>query len=146
VGAARAARLWTLYDPALEARGGPGEGRPEWAMWIGITQLWLLLPCAALGVAVVHGRRRWLLLTLPVVATVAGVFVAAYWRVRIPADVSVVVLAAAGVDRLVFHGVRRPALQSETAEFGPSLVNLPGGENRFSSALDRRGQREVQEG
>ncbi len=100
VAAARFARLWLVFDPVREVRGGPGEGRPQWAMWIGVVQFWVLVPLAVVGARAVDRPVRRLVLALPAVATFAGVLIAAYWRIRVPADLALVVLAAAGIDRL----------------------------------------------
>lgn len=107
VAAARLGRLWLVVDPAAEVDNGPGEGRPRWAMWIGVAQFWALVPLAVAGWARIDRSRRWPLLSLPAVATFTGVLIAAYWRIRVPADIALVILSAAGIVRLIDRRARR---------------------------------------
>lgn len=100
VATARLARLWLVFGVGQEVAGGPAEGRPEWAMWIGVAQHWALLPLAGYGLGRLPRPDRRLLLTIPAIATVAGVLIAAYWRIRVPSDLVLLAGAAVGLDRL----------------------------------------------
>lgn len=104
VAGARLARLWLVFDVGHEVAGGPGEGRPEAAMWFGVAQFWLLVPFAVYGLTRIARRDRWFLLAVPAISTIAGVLIAAYWRIRVPADLTLLIAAAAGLDALA----RRP--------------------------------------
>ncbi len=106
VAAARLARLWLVFDVRHEVAGGPGEGRPEPAMWVGVAQFWLLVPFAAFGFTRIARRDRWFLLAIPAVSTIAGALIAAYWRIRVPADLTLLIAAAIGIDQLRGAGWR----------------------------------------
>jgi hypothetical protein len=97
VAAARLGRFAVVYDVAGEVGAGPGEGRPRWAMWIGMAQHWVLLPFAVAGALTLPWRRRLILLAVPAVSVLAAVTIASYWRLRVPADIALIVLAATGM-------------------------------------------------
>ena len=101
VGAARLGRLALVYGVGNEVTSGPAEGRPTWAMWIGVVQHWLLLPFAVLGAFRLDRRHRRLVLAVPAVSILAAVVIASYWRIRVPADIALVLLAATGIDSLL---------------------------------------------
>ena len=103
VAVVRFARAWSLYAPGQMAEYREGEGLEASVSWTGTIMYWALLPVAAFGV--VTARRRGLRL-LPFAATAALVTVTAVAfygivRFRIPADVSIVVLAGLGADALL---------------------------------------------
>jgi 4-amino-4-deoxy-L-arabinose transferase-like glycosyltransferase len=109
VAVVRFARAWSLYAPGQMAEYRRGEGLETSVSWTATIMYWALLPLAAVGV--VTARRRGVLL-LPFVATAVLVTLTAIAfygivRFRLPADVSIVVLAALGVDALVPKGARR---------------------------------------
>jgi hypothetical protein len=101
VGAARLGRLALVYGVGNEVSSGPAEGRPTWAMWIGVAQHSLLLPFAVVGATTLERRHRRLVLAVPAVSILAAVLIASYWRIRVPADIALIVLAAIGITRLL---------------------------------------------
>lgn len=108
VAAVRVGRIWGVYAPGqmvtysegdLESTG---EGREGWASWWGYAMWWALVPLAAYGAVLLRRAGR---LVLPLVMTAAVITVTAIAfygliRFRIPAEIAVVVLAAAALDGL----------------------------------------------
>ena len=101
--AVRELRVWSLYAPDQMVDYNLGEDRPAAASWAGTVMYWLLLPPGALGLWSLRARG------VPV-APLLGPFVlvaltaAAFYglvRFRVPAEISLVVLAAVGIDRLL---------------------------------------------
>jgi 4-amino-4-deoxy-L-arabinose transferase-like glycosyltransferase len=97
--AARLARTWNLYGLDRDLGYAEFGGRNRTAGKVGIVMLWLLLPLAALGAWRLVKRRRPLLpLLAPLaVASVATAVTFGFSQYRVGADVSLVVLAAAGL-------------------------------------------------
>jgi 4-amino-4-deoxy-L-arabinose transferase-like glycosyltransferase len=98
--AVRVARVWSLYAPGLMASYNQNEGRDKEVSWLGFAMFWVLVPIAVAGG--VFLRRRKVPIT-PLVAQFAIVTVTAaaiygIVRFRVPAEVSLVVLAAVAVD------------------------------------------------
>lgn len=95
VAAIRVARTWSLYDPASMVRYSINEGREELVGWAGFVAWWLLVPVAIAGGLVLHGRGRtvWPLLAPVVVVTLISALFYGLLRFRVPAEVSLVVLA-----------------------------------------------------
>ena len=117
---ARLGRLLGIYNPGQIARYNAGEGRPEWATYLGTASLFVLLPFA-LGGGLWLRRRRgrvWpLLAPVWVVLLAAAVFYGTP-RFRTPAEPVVVVLAAIGSTALL--GRWWPSLAPD-----PSVPGLP---------------------
>jgi hypothetical protein len=99
--AAREARTWSLWRVDQMAFYNTGEGRERWASWIGIVQYWLLAPCAVAGGLLLHRRRVRLLplVAMPVLVVVVSAVFYGIPRFRIPAEITIVVLAAAALDQ-----------------------------------------------
>jgi hypothetical protein len=110
---ARFGRLLGVYTPDLIARYNAGEGRPEWASYLGLVSFLVLVPFAvAGGLWLRHRRRRVWPLLVPVWVVVLSV--AVFYgspRFRVPAEPTVVVLAAVGISALV--GRRWPQVAPE---------------------------------
>ena len=92
-----------------------GEGREEWASWLGFASFWVMVPFAVYGG--VSMRRRRVPLT-PLVAqfvmvTVTAIVIYGLVRFRVPAEVALVVLAAVGVDGLVARATPRRTLGAD---------------------------------
>jgi 4-amino-4-deoxy-L-arabinose transferase-like glycosyltransferase len=107
--AARVGRMWSVYGPFQMARFGVAEGKPRWASLAGFWTFWPLIGLAAAGVIVVRRRGSSLLpllAPLVIVTLVAALFYGLV-RFRVPAEVSIVVLAAAALDAAVMR-IRRP--------------------------------------
>lgn len=120
VATARVGRLWSVYRPFQMADLNEAEGRPKWASLAGWAMFWPLVALAAAGVVVLR-RRRVALLPLLVPIVVVTLDAAAFYglvRFRVPAEVSIVVLAAIGLDALATRrqgvGSRRQVLGDET--------------------------------
>lgn len=103
VAAIRVARLWGLYAPGAMVDYNEGESRERWASWAGYLAYLVLLALSVAGALVLRGRRTPLtpLLSQFVAVTVTAAAFYGLWRFRIPAEISIVVLAAAAVDELI---------------------------------------------
>lgn len=98
--AVRVARVWSLYAPGQMANYNLYEGRDIEVSWAGFFAFWIVVPCAVVGG--VRLRRRKVPIT-PLVAqfvivTVTAAAIYGITRFRIPAEVSLVVLAAVAFD------------------------------------------------
>ena len=96
----REARVWNLYAPGFMANYNVNEGRDVEVSWAGFFAFWILVPCAVVG-AVLLRRRRVPITPLVSQFVIVAVTAAAIYglvRFRIPAEVSLVVLAAVAVD------------------------------------------------
>jgi 4-amino-4-deoxy-L-arabinose transferase-like glycosyltransferase len=103
VALARVARVWSLYAPGYMAEYNEGEGREQWASWLGFVSFWVMVPFAVAGGVALRRRRIPLtpLVAQFVMVTVTALAIYGLVRFRVPAEVALVVLAAVGVDRLV---------------------------------------------
>ncbi|MEY2405242.1 MAG: hypothetical protein QOG39_158 [Acidimicrobiaceae bacterium] len=100
VAVVRFARVWSLYRPGQMVDYRAGEGLEPSVSWAATVSYWALLPVAAFGVVAAR-RRRLPLLPFVATAVLVSVTAVAFYgivRFRIPADVSIIVLAAIGVD------------------------------------------------
>ena len=98
--AAREARTWSAWRITQMIFYNTGEGRERWASWIGVVQYWLLVPLAVVG-GIVLGRRGARLLPLLAMPVLVVIVSAAFYglaRFRLPAEITIVVLAAAALD------------------------------------------------
>jgi 4-amino-4-deoxy-L-arabinose transferase-like glycosyltransferase len=123
---ARVARVWSLYAPGYMADYNRGEGREVWASWLGFASFWLLVPFTVAGAVILRRRKVPItpLMAQFVLVTFTAAVIYGLVRFRVPAEVSIVVLSAVAVDRLV--GLRpvmpsRRAVQSRDATVGDSL-------------------------
>ena len=101
--AVRELRVWSLYAPGQMADYNLGEDRPAAASWAGTVMYWLLLPLAAVGLRALRADGFAVAPLVGTFALVAATAAAFYGlvRFRVPAEVSLVVLAATGIDRLL---------------------------------------------
>jgi len=105
---ARVARLWSFGWVGQMATINTFEGRPQWASILGVVSFWVLVPVAVFG-AVISRRRGlviWPLATLPVLVTGLAAWYYGSVRFRLPAEITLVVLAALAIAGL---WGRRPA-------------------------------------
>jgi hypothetical protein len=118
VAVTRVARVWSLYAPGYMAEYNAGEGREEWASWLGFVSFWVMVPFAVGGGVVLRRRRVTLtpLVAQFVMVSVTALAVYGLVRFRVPAEVALVVLAAVGVDALV--GRRAAAADASAARPG----------------------------
>lgn len=114
--AARLARTWGVW-PFFQRP----EGRRDWVMKAGVVVFWLLVPLAVLGGLELRRRRVALWIVCVPLVTVTLTTLASYGalRFRHSAELTVVVLAAVGLDRLWrrVRDDRRPA----RGESGPPM-------------------------
>jgi 4-amino-4-deoxy-L-arabinose transferase-like glycosyltransferase len=105
--AARVGRTFSLYAPGQSADLAVGEGRPHGLSLIGAALFWLLVPFAVAGALRLRGNPVLVPLLGPfvLVLVVAAAFYGAV-RFRVPAEVSLVVLAGVGVDRLLARAAK----------------------------------------
>jgi 4-amino-4-deoxy-L-arabinose transferase-like glycosyltransferase len=96
--AARVARTWGLWQPFAVP-----EGRRAWVQRIGAAIYFALLPLAAWGIVLLRRRGVPLLIVLAPFVTVTVTTLLAYGQIRFrhSAELSLVVLAAVAVDRLL---------------------------------------------
>ena len=119
--AIRVARLWNVYAADRMVSYNAGEGRLPWISRVG---LWSFYPLALLAVAGVYALRRawsklWPLLTVVVLVSVVAAVTYGQMRLRVPAEVSVVVLAAVAIDaiaRKLSSSIGRPTGPGHYAE------------------------------
>ena len=95
--------MWSLYAPGYMADYNEGEGRERWASWLGFVSFWLLVPFAVAGAVLLRRRRVPItpLVAQFVIVAVTAAVIYGLVRFRVPAEVSLAVLAAVAVDRLV---------------------------------------------
>ncbi len=100
--AVRVARVWSIYAPGLMASYNQNEGREEWASWLGFASFWVLVPFAVGGGVLMRRRRMAIapLIAQFVIVTVTAAAIYGIVRFRIPAEVSLAVLAAVAIDRI----------------------------------------------
>jgi 4-amino-4-deoxy-L-arabinose transferase-like glycosyltransferase len=118
--AVREARVWSLYAPGFMAHYNENEGREVWASWLGFVAFWILVPGAVVGAVLLRRRRIPItpLVSQFVIVVVTAAAIYGLVRFRIPAEVSMVVLAAVAIDRWL--GGR-----SEPAEADASVLDAP---------------------
>lgn len=114
VALARVGRTWSVFRPWDMVDYNVGEGREEWLTATGLLFYYPLL-ALAIGGGVVLWRRKatlWPLLVPPVVVTLASAATYGQTRFRVPAEPSLIVLAAIALAALVAGwGERRARLQ-----------------------------------
>jgi 4-amino-4-deoxy-L-arabinose transferase-like glycosyltransferase len=121
VGFARVGRTWGVYRPWDMVSYNKGEGREGWVTILGIITFYPLLLAAIAGWIVMRRRRRrsWPLLVPAVIVTIASAATYGQTRFRVPAEPSLVVLAAIAIAALVAREWparrgRRPAAAAES--------------------------------
>jgi 4-amino-4-deoxy-L-arabinose transferase-like glycosyltransferase len=100
----RLGRMLGVFRPA-QTVGFVAEwlATPDWPVWAWVASFWVLLPFAVGGIVVARRTRRFLLPLLAPGVIALGFAITAYGEPRFhtPADLGIVVLAAAGMVRLV---------------------------------------------
>jgi 4-amino-4-deoxy-L-arabinose transferase-like glycosyltransferase len=122
--AVREARVWSLYAPGFMADYNVNEGRDVEVSWAGFFAFWVLVPCAVVG-AVLLRRRRVPITPLVSQFVVVAVTAAAIYglvRFRVPAEVSLVVLAAVAVDRWLGGRTEPAEAADDTSDGRPVAV------------------------
>jgi hypothetical protein len=112
----RELRGWSLWRNDQMAFYNTGEGREQWVSWIGVVQLWLLAPLAVAGGVVLHRRHVRLLplVAMPVLVVIVTAVFYGIPRFRLPAEITIVVLAAAALDQAWTRWVDRRASTATT--------------------------------
>jgi 4-amino-4-deoxy-L-arabinose transferase-like glycosyltransferase len=107
--AARIGRVWSVYAPGQMVDYNRNEGRPVWASWLAFGSFWVLVPFGVWGGVLLRRRRVPItpLVAQFVIVTVTAAAIYGLVRFRVPAEVSLVVLAAVGVDEAVTRAARR---------------------------------------
>src|SRR3954454_19072399 len=122
--AVREARVWSLYAPGFMADYNVNEGRDVEASWAGFFAFWALVPCAVIG-AVMLRRRRVPITPLVSQFVVVAVTAAAIYglvRFRVPAEVSLAVLAAVAVDTWLGGRTEPAEAPDDTSDGRPVAV------------------------
>jgi len=103
VAAARVGRTWSVFRPWDMVTYNKGEGREGWVTILGLVMYYPLLIAAVAGWVVMRRRRRrsWPLLVPALIVTVASAVTYGQTRFRVPAEPSLVVLAAVAVAAVV---------------------------------------------
>jgi 4-amino-4-deoxy-L-arabinose transferase-like glycosyltransferase len=104
VAGARLARTWGLWDPFHTP-----EGRRAWVMDLGVALYFVLIPLAAYGLVLLRRRgvEVWILMAPVVTVTLTALLTYGSVRFRHSAELTLVVLAAVALDRLVSAPQRR---------------------------------------
>ena len=100
---ARVGRTWSLYRPWDMINYNKGEGREGWVTTLGLIAYYPLLIAAVAGWVVMRRRRRrsWPLLVPALVVTIASAATYGQTRFRVPAEPTLVVLAAVAIAAVV---------------------------------------------
>jgi 4-amino-4-deoxy-L-arabinose transferase-like glycosyltransferase len=110
VGAARVGRLWSAYRPLQLIDYNAANGEPRWVSWTGWIQYFVLLALAIPGaVALRQHRSLWPLLIVAAIVTLTAAGFYGRPRFRVPAEVSITVLAAVGIDVVMTATAQRRA-------------------------------------
>jgi len=96
---ARVGRTWSVYRPWDMVNYNKGEGREGWVTTLGLIAYYPLLIAAVAGWVVIRRRRRrsWPLLVPALVVTIASAATYGQTRFRVPAEPTIVVLAAVAI-------------------------------------------------
>ncbi|MGZ4688489.1 MAG: ArnT family glycosyltransferase [Acidimicrobiia bacterium] len=96
---ARVGRDWGLFRPGDMLDWNKAEGRPSWITGLGMVFYYPILAFAIGGIVVLRRRRtrQWPLLMPPLIVTVGTVLAYGQTRFRVPAEPSLVVLAAVAI-------------------------------------------------
>ena len=121
--AARIGRVWSIYAPGQMADYNQNEGRPVWASWVAFASFWVLVPFAVWGGVLLRRRKVPItpLVAQFVIVTLTAAAIYGLVRFRVPAEVSLVVLAAVAFDHVWTrrHGAAEPAIDAtETVAAG----------------------------
>jgi 4-amino-4-deoxy-L-arabinose transferase-like glycosyltransferase len=96
---ARVGRTWSVFRPWDMVSYNKGEGREGWVTTLGLITFYPLLVGAIAGWVVMRRRRRrvWPLLVPALIVTIASAATYGQTRFRVPAEPSIVVLAAVAI-------------------------------------------------
>lgn len=139
--AARVGRVWDFFQPIQQARDD-NEGRPFIAAIAGLAMYYVLLPLGIVGIVALRRRRltQWPLLVPAGVVTLASALAFGLVRFRAPFEISLVVLAAAGIDGLLGLSGRRRERRDQLRATSARVGN--GNEESAAGRLGKEGDRE----
>ncbi|MGH9049543.1 MAG: ArnT family glycosyltransferase [Acidimicrobiia bacterium] len=102
VAVARVGRTWSAFRPLDMLEYNEGEARERWVTALGLVFFYPLVALAVYGIVVLRRRRStlWPLLVPVVIVTIASAATYGQTRFRVPAEPSLVVLAAVALDAL----------------------------------------------
>ena len=124
VAAARIGRAWSAYRPLQMLDWNQGEGREIWASMLALGGFAVLVPAAAWGWVALRRGRAWVwpLTAMFVYVTVVATLFYGLPRFRVPAEVALVVLAAAALARPYWNrsGAPKPAATRRVSPRLPS--------------------------
>jgi 4-amino-4-deoxy-L-arabinose transferase-like glycosyltransferase len=100
---ARVGRTWSLFRPWDMVSYNKGEGRESWVTILGLVAYYPLLVAAVAGWVVMRRRRRrsWPLLVPALIVTISSAITYGQTRFRVPAEPTLVVLAAVAIAAVV---------------------------------------------
>ena len=100
---ARVGRDWGVFRPGDMLDWNQAEGRPSWITGLGMVFYYPIVLLAIGGIVVLRRRRvrQWPLLMPPLIITIGTVLSYGQTRFRVPAEPSLVVLAAVAIAALV---------------------------------------------
>jgi hypothetical protein len=100
---ARVGRTWSLFRPWDMVSYNKGEGREGWVTTLGLIAYYPLLIAAVAGWVVMRRRRRrsWPLLVPVLIVTISSALTYGQTRFRVPAEPTIVVLAAVAIAAVV---------------------------------------------
>lgn len=99
---ARVGRDWGLFRPGDMLDWNKAEGRPSWVTGLGMVFYYPILAFAIAGIVVLKRRRtrQWPILMPPLIVTVGTLLSYGQTRFRVPAEPSLVILAAVAIAAL----------------------------------------------
>jgi 4-amino-4-deoxy-L-arabinose transferase-like glycosyltransferase len=120
---ARVGRDWSFFRPVDMLSWNEAEGRPSWITGLGLYFYYPLLALAIGGIVVLKRRKtiQWPLLVPPVVVTLGAIAAYGQTRFRVPAEPTIIVLAAVSIVALT----RRWWPERETAGPAPDGPAAP---------------------
>jgi 4-amino-4-deoxy-L-arabinose transferase-like glycosyltransferase len=124
VGFARVGRTWSLFRPWDMISYNKGEGREGWVTLLGLIAFYPLLIGAVAGWVVMRRRRQrsWPLLIPPLIVTIASALTYGQTRFRVPAEPSIVVLAAIAIAALMAR--EWPARRRHSSVANPAWTSV----------------------
>jgi hypothetical protein len=142
---ARIGRTWGLFQPGVTASLDERDGRPSWVGTLGLWFYYPLLVLAISGAILMRNRldRLWQLLVPVVLVTVVSIVTYGQTRFRVPAEPSIVVLAAIALDaffpgKLVARGGREVQPTTGSAQTNiDSSSTAPNVETMATSSASR---------
>jgi len=103
VSVARVGRTWSVFRPFDMLEYNEGEARERWVTALGLVFFYPLVVLAVFGIVVMRRQRDvlWPLLVPVVIVTIASAATYGQTRFRVPAEPSLIVLAAVGLAALL---------------------------------------------